>query len=143
MPEGPSIVILREAVEHLQLAGQKIQSVEGNSKIDKDLLPGQTVLSFRSWGKHFLICFKDFTVRTHFLMFGSYRINERKETPVRLRIQFANDELNFYTCSVKLIDKPVDQIYEWSGDIMAESWNAANALKKLKKYPMYFPVMLC
>ncbi len=48
MPEGPSIVILREAVERLQLAGQMIQSVEGNSKIDKHLLPGQTVLSFRS-----------------------------------------------------------------------------------------------
>lgn len=135
MPEGPSIVILRETVERLQLAGQKIQSVEGNSKIDQDRLPGQTVLSFRSWGKHFLICFQDFTVRIHFLMFGSYRINERKETPVRLRIQFANDELNFYTCSVKLIDKPVDQIYEWSGDIMAANWSAANALKKLKTIP--------
>lgn len=135
MPEGPSIVILREAVEHLKLAGQKIQSVEGNSKIDQHLLPGQTVLSFRSWGKHFLICFKEFTLRIHFLMFGSYRINERKETPVRLRIQFASDELNFYTCSVKLINKPVDLIYDWSGDIMAVEWNAANALEKLKRIP--------
>ncbi len=68
-------------------------------------------------------------------MFGSYRINERKETPVRLSIRFLNDELNFYTCAVKLIDRPVDQIYDWSGDIMAEVWNATNALKKLKKSP--------
>lgn len=135
MPEGPSIVILREAVEALHLEGQQIQAVEGNSKIDQHILPGQTVLSFRSWGKHFLICFKAYTLRIHFLLFGSYRINERKPSPVRLSLQFISDELNFYACSIKLIDKPVDEIYDWSGDIMADEWDAATALEKLKRLP--------
>ncbi|MGK6352844.1 DNA-formamidopyrimidine glycosylase family protein [Parapedobacter sp. DT-150] len=135
MPEGPSIVILREAVASLHLEGEKIRSVEGNSKIDQQLLPGQTVLGFRSWGKHFLICFSTFTLRIHFLLFGSYRINERKPSPVRLSLQFANDELNFYACSIKLIEKPVDEIYDWSTDVMAKEWNAAMALKKLKGLP--------
>lgn len=132
MPEGPSIVILKEAVEGLQLAGQKILAVEGNSKVDLKRLAGQTVSSFRSWGKHFLICFENFAVRIHFLMFGTYRINERKETRVRLRLRFAHDELNFYACSVKIIDEPADQVYDWSGDIMADSWNPAAALEKLE-----------
>ena len=138
MPEGPSIVILREAVEALRLEGKKIRSVEGNSKIDQQLLVGQTVQSFRSWGKHFLICFKEFTLRIHFLLFGSYRINERKPSPPRLRLQFATDELNFYACSIKLIDQPADDIYDWSGDIMAEQWDAEAALQKLKARPHMF-----
>jgi len=134
MPEGPSIVILREAVAALRLEGQKIHAVTGNSKIDQQALLGQTVLSFRSWGKHFLICFETFTLRIHFLLFGTYRINERKPS-VRLSLQFAADELNFYACSIKLLDKPADEIYDWSGDIMADEWSAAKALKKLKALP--------
>lgn len=139
MPEGPSIVILKEAVASLHLEGQQIRAVTGNSKIDQQALSGQTVLSFRSWGKHFLICFKARTLRIHFLLFGTYRINERKPSPVRLSLQFANDELNFYACSIKLFDKPVDEIYDWSVDIMSEEWDARKALEKLKKHPH----MLC
>jgi endonuclease-8 len=135
MPEGPSIVILREAVEALHLEGKKILHTEGNSKIDQQLLQGQQVQSFRSWGKHFLVCFKEATLRIHLLLFGSYRINERKETPLRLSLQFTRDELNFYACSVKLFDKPAGEIYDWSADIMADEWKPVKALKKLKAMP--------
>jgi len=39
----------------------------------------------RSWGKHFLIEFPDFTIRIHLLMFGRYCIDERKpDKPIRL-----------------------------------------------------------
>jgi endonuclease-8 len=135
MPEGPSIVILREVIEQLHLKGKKIIHVEGNTKIDKDRLVNQTVVDFKSWGKHFLICFKGFTLRVHFLLFGTYRINERKDSPPRLSLQFSKAELNFYACSLQLIDKPVDEIYDWSGDIMSDEWKPAKALQKLKKIP--------
>lgn len=135
MPEGPSIVILREAVEQLGLKGKVIRHVEGNSKVDKDRLIGETVTDFRSWGKHFLICFKDFTIRIHFLLFGSYLIDEQKKTPPRLSLIFDNHELNFYTSSVQLIDAPAGDIYDWSADIMAKTWKPAAALSKLKGKP--------
>jgi len=135
MPEGPSIVILREAVEALHIKGKKISDVDGNSKIDKERLADQTITDFRSWGKHFLICFKDFTVRIHFMLFGSYLINERKKTPVRLRLQIKDVELNFYACSVKILDQPASEIYDWESDIMSEQWNDKKALKKLKSAP--------
>lgn len=70
MPEGPSIVILKEEVQ--RFTGEKIVAVEGNSKIDQNRLLNQTVLAFKSWGKHFLVCFDGFALRVHFLMFGSY-----------------------------------------------------------------------
>lgn len=135
MPEGPSIVILREAVEKLHIKRKEVAEAEGNAKIDMEKLVGAKVTDFRSWGKHFLICFKDFTIRIHFMLFGSYLLNERKQTPVRLRLQIGDAELNFYACSVKLLDKPAEEIYDWESDIMSEHWKPAKALKKLKEAP--------
>ncbi len=112
MPEGPSILIVKEQVQ--QFKGKKIIKVEGNSKLDINRLEGETIADFKSWGKHFLICFKHFTVRIHFMMFGSYRINEQKDTPPRLQLIFKKGELNFYTCSVKFIDEDIDDVYDWT-----------------------------
>src|SRR5438309_3385882 len=116
MPEGPSIIILKEAVQAFK--GKKITQVSGNSKIDLYKLENQAIIDFKSWGKHFLICFKTFTVRIHFLMFGSYRINETKEAIPRLHLKFKKGELNFYSCSVKIIEQDLDEVYDWTCDVM-------------------------
>lgn len=110
-------------------------AASGNTTIEKERMNGQKVVDFKSWGKHFLICFKGFTLRVHFMLFGSYRINERKETPARLSLQFGNGELNFYACSVKFIDEPLDEVYEWSADVMSDEWDPKRAKKKLKEQP--------
>jgi endonuclease VIII len=133
MPEGPSIVILKEQVQDFK--GQKILEISGNSKIDQQRLLNQKVIDFKSWGKHFLICFKKFTVRIHFLLFGSYRVNEEKDAPSRLSLKFKNGVLNLYSCSVKFIEEDLDEVYDWTADIMSETWNAAKAKKKLKNQP--------
>ena len=133
MPEGPSIVILKEEVQ--EFIGRKILKVEGNSKLDIQRLAGQTIIDFKSWGKHFLICFKHFTVRIHFMLFGSYRINEQKESPPRLRLIFKNGEINFYACSVKFIEEDLEEVYDWTSDVMSDVWNPKAAKIKLKKIP--------
>jgi endonuclease VIII len=136
MPEGPSIVILKEAVQ--SFAGQKILSAEGSSKkIDFDRLTAARIIGFKSWGKHFLICFKDFTIRIHFLLFGTYRINEERENVVpRLRLKFSKGRvLNFYACSISILDEPLDEVYDWSNDVMNDNWDETKALQKLKKKP--------
>lgn len=133
MPEGPSIVILKELVS--SFTGKKVEAVSGNSKTEKEKALNQKVIAFKSWGKHFLICFKDFTIKIHFMLFGSYRINEEKETPSRLSLKFKNGVLNFYACSVKIIEENLDTVYDWSEDVMADDWNPATAKKKLKSHP--------
>ncbi len=130
MPEGPSIVILKEAVS--EFAGKEIIAVSGNSKIDQQRLVNRTIIGFKTWGKHFLICFEGFTVRIHLLMFGSYRINETKPTPLRLGLVFDDGEINFYTCSVKILEGDVNSHYDWSTDVMNESWNPRRAKAKVK-----------
>ncbi|MEO5891422.1 MAG: endonuclease [Ferruginibacter sp.] len=131
MPEGPSIVILKEAVS--AFAGKKIISVTGNSKIDQQLLLNKKVLGFKSWGKHFLICFKGFTVRIHFLLFGSYLINDKKDRPVRLSVVFINGEINLYACAIKIIEGNIDELYDWSTDVMNDLWNVKNAVAQLRR----------
>lgn len=133
MPEGPSIVILKEEVQ--QFTGQKILSVSGNSKIDQKRLENQTVIAFKSWGKHFLICFEGFTLKIHFLLFGTYRVNEKRDVPVRLNLTFGNGEINFYSCSIKFLEEDLDALYDWSTDVMNDKWNPKTAKEKLEKVP--------
>jgi endonuclease-8 len=90
MPEGPSIVILKEAVQSFK--GKKVIAISGNTKLKVDDLAGQKISDFKSWGKHFLICFPQKTIRIHFLLFCSYLINEKKESPARLGLQFNNGD---------------------------------------------------
>jgi endonuclease-8 len=132
--EGPSLVILKEELK--RFAGKKITMASGQSKIDYEKITGRKIISFKSWGKHFLIVFKDFTIRIHFLMFGSYRINERKPAPPRLSFVFENDEeLNFYTTAVTVIEEDLDERYDWSADVLNDLWNPRKARKKLKALP--------
>ena len=132
MPEGPSIVILKELVERFK--GKKITSVTGNAGIEKERLVNQKILDFQSWGKQFFICFKGFNVRIHFLLFGSYSIGEqiKPDKSVRLGIFFNKGSIYFYTCSVRLIEGPIDELYDWEADVMSDAWNTAKARKKLK-----------
>ncbi|MFN2456969.1 MAG: DNA-formamidopyrimidine glycosylase family protein [Chitinophagaceae bacterium] len=133
MPEGPSIIILKEAVQ--QFKGKKVLEVTGNSKQDINRLLNKKIVDFKTWGKHFLICFEVFSVRIHFLLFGSYRINEKKEAAPRLHLKFRNGELNFYSCSVKFIETNLDEIYEWSSDVLSDVWDAGKTKQKLKNQP--------
>lgn len=132
MPEGPSIVILKEECQ--QFAGKKLLAFDTEaSALEPDLFLHRKVVAFKSWGKHFLICFAhDTTIRIHLLLFGSYRINSTRDITPRLHLAFPNGFINFYTSSVQLIQKPLDEVYDWSVDVMNEAWDAAAARKKIK-----------
>jgi endonuclease-8 len=134
VPEGPSLVILRELAQ--SFAGQRIVAAGGDSKIDKVRLAGERIVALRTWGKHFLIELGGFSIRIHFLMFGSYCINERKDRPPRLRLSFSRGrELNFYTCAVRFIERDLDEEYDWKVDVMSDAWNPAAARAKLRAMP--------
>ena len=64
-------------------------------------------------------------------MFGSYRINEEKKgAKPRLSLVFQRGMLNFYNCSVKILNNnDVDQLYDNEIDITSEKWNFDKVLK--------------
>ena len=133
MPEGPSIVILKE--EAAKFAGNKILAASALANIDPRPLVGQPVVAFRSWGKHFLIQLPRSSIRIHFLLFGSYLMDEAKPRPAKLSLRFANGEINFYACSVQVIEEDLDAVYDWSDDVMSEHWDSTQARKKLRDAP--------
>ena len=138
MPEGPSIVILREQVADFE--GRTIVRAQGSSKdVATDELAGQPILALRTFGKHFLIRLADRALRIHLLMFGTYLINETKEAvraKPRLSLFFDDDSaLHFYTCSIKTLSDDLDSEYDWRGDVMSDAWSPALALKKLRAQP--------
>ena len=134
MPEGPSIVILRE--EAAKFAGRVVRKVSGNSRQDIQRMQGLEVRAICSWGKHFLVAFDGFTLRTHFMLFGRFRVDDPKEggTP-RLTLEFDNGRLDLYACSVQFLEGDVDELYDWRLDVMADAWDPARARKRLRESP--------
>ncbi|MEO5684202.1 MAG: DNA-formamidopyrimidine glycosylase family protein [Chitinophagaceae bacterium] len=133
MPEGPSIVLLKDAIACFK--GKKILKAKGNAKIDIRRLENKTIRDIKSWGKHLLICFNGFYMRIHLLMFGTYLINEQKTTPLKLGLTFSKSTLNFYTCSIVFTDGDPDEVYDWTADIMNKKWSVKKAMDKLAKDP--------
>jgi endonuclease-8 len=139
MAEGPSIVLLKERAG--VFLGRQVERVEGNTPIDKERLLGHRVVGLRSCGKHFLVELGAFSLRVHLLMLGSYCINERKDKPVRLGLGFAGgDAINFYSCSVKFVEEPLDEVYDWRIDVLGDRWDPALARTKLRALPK---TMIC
>jgi endonuclease-8 len=133
--EGPSLVIAAE--EFAPFFGQKIRKAEGNAKLDFRKISGRKLVRAVSWGKHFLLVFEDITLRIHFLMFGSYRINNPRENRIpKMQLTFPHgDQIYFYSCAIKEIPSDIETQYDWSIDIMSKKWNAKKALAKIQKKP--------
>jgi endonuclease-8 len=124
--EGPPLRVIAEELS--QLTGEYVAEVSGNSKMQKERLTGQKVLQVFSWGKNLFLQFPEFSLKIHFLMFGSYRFNEeRKGVVPRLSLVFSKDTLNLYNCSVKILsNSDVKKLYDKELDIISENWNLAN-----------------
>jgi len=131
--EGPSLIIIKEQLAFIK--GRKISEATGVAKIDLQRLKDQRVKRIATFGKLFLIQLKNCTIRIHFLMFGSYRINERKDLNPRLTLLFENDEVNFYSCAVSLIEEDINELFDWTADVMSDEWDEKKARRKLKKRP--------
>ena len=131
--EGPSLVILAE--EAKKFVGNSVTQSTGSTKlVDVSSLRGRTLTRIRTWGKHFLFCFGKDVIKIHFLMFGSYRIDEDKPgVPPRLCLKFANGRISFYSCSIRLLEKPVSQTYDWRVDLMSRAWDGGHVLRMLTR----------
>jgi len=131
MPEGPSIIILKEKISYLK--HKIVAEASGYGKIDMGALEHKKIMDFKSWGKHFFICFSDFTIRIHFGLFGSYQFHEPKKVNPKLALHFNDDSVYFYVCTVERLDEPLDQLYDWTADIMNDRFDQKKAMIKLKE----------
>jgi endonuclease-8 len=134
MPEGPSIIMLKDQLKPFK--NKRVTEASGYAKnVEADMLKGNTVTGIKTWGKQLLISFKGFTIRVHMGLFGSYKINSHGKRNASLHLQFGDQELNFYISNIKVIKGPLSKFYDFSADVMNKKWDAGKALEKLKVKP--------
>lgn len=136
MPEGPSILILKELITPL-LNGKKIIKALGNANVDFAQLTGKKIIDVRSWGKQLLVFTETRVIRIHLLMFGSYSIDEnlKPKRSLRLALWVPKHTIYFYTCSVRFLTRDEAISYDWSADVLSDEWDPRKARKKLKSTP--------
>jgi endonuclease-8 len=121
--EGPSIVIATEEFKPFL-----------NTRTKTGPVKGQKLVRTRSWGKHFILEFEKTMLRIHFLMFGSYRIdNPRENRTPKMVLTFPKGTVYFYSCAIKEIETLEN--YDWSVDTMSPKWSTPKAVRTLKKLP--------
>ncbi len=132
--EGPSLVILKE--ETLSFKGQQVLAAKGYAEINHDRLLHEKITDIKTWGKHYLICFKGFTLRIHFMLFGSYRINDpKKGKNASISLHFNNGDFDGYICKVKILEGKLGDLYDWSLDMLSPEWDPKKVKKLLLQYP--------
>jgi endonuclease-8 len=135
--EGPSLVILREELQ--PYLNKKVLKVSGNTTQPKESLKGRTLEKVETWAKVLFLTFskpksKPIVIKIHFLMFGSYRINDAKEnrTP-RLELKFKNGILYFYSCSLIFGADEYLNAVDTKVDVMSPNWDEEHVLKMMEQ----------
>lgn len=142
MPEGPSLVILREELAHF--ARRKVVRVCGSAKIELARMQGLRVRAVRTWGKHLLFEFDDFSLRIHLLLYGRCRVTDPETTvgwkgsAPRVSLDFGDAIVHFHACSAKFVEGRLDDAYEWRADVMSDAWDPVAARAKLRSAPDMF-----
>lgn len=130
--EGPSLLILREELEPFR--GQKVLKAGGNTKQPKESINRRTLRSIETWGKQLFLTFSSggrstspIVIKTHFLMFGSYRINNPKaDRSPRLELKFRNGVVYFYACSLQFGADAYLEELDRRVDLMSDRWDDAH-----------------
>jgi endonuclease-8 len=132
--EGPSLVILAEEAKKF-VSQSVLQSTGSTTLIDFKSIRGRKLTRIRTWGKHFLLCFgRRDVIKIHFLMFGSYRIDEDKpRAQPRLCLRFQNGRISFCSCSIRLLEKSVSLTCDWRVDLMSRAWDERRVLQLLSR----------
>ncbi|HDS46212.1 MAG TPA: hypothetical protein ENN68_09060 [Methanomicrobia archaeon] len=128
--EGPSVWAVAEKLAGFK--GKKVTAVSGNAKIEKDGFVDATIENIFPRGKNLFLQFADAALKIHFLMYGSYRINEAREgKEPRLALVFDNEQLNFYNCSVRIVPtEQIDAQFDEELDIVSGNWNVRKVIAR-------------
>jgi endonuclease-8 len=132
--EGPSLVILRE--EMRPFVGATIVEATGIARqIDAAALTGEPLRWVKTWGKQLLLRVGGVTLRVHFLMWGSYRIDDPKDRPATLSMRFADGVVDYYSCAIRALEAPAASLYDWRVDVMSRQWDAAHVRRLVRAQP--------
>ncbi len=127
--EGPLVKIIAETLTELK--GKRVISTSGTAKIEKEIIEGKEIKDIFNRGKNLFIKFPSLSIKLHFLMAGSYRLNEEKEGAIpKLSLIFNKGVFNFYGGIVKIINNnEMEKVYDEEVDVNSEKWNSEKVLR--------------
>lgn len=131
MPEGPSILAIKETLEYLQ--GKTIVEAYGYAPMDKDFLFNQKIVAVDAFGKNLILAVKDNFITMHLGLFGNIEINKRKKVNASFGFRTASDEVNGYVVKVKKYTGWPDDHFDRRTDIMSEQYDKKYVLKLVKE----------
>jgi endonuclease VIII len=141
--EGPSLYLAANQLKPFR--GQTVLSVSGNTKIEKERLLKKKVKTIFSWGKHLIIQFDEFALRTHFLLFGAFEAyvdnssltgDYKRAYAPRLQLDFENGSIKLFNCSVKFLEsRNAKASYDFTVDIMSPKWDPDKAFESIVSKP--------
>ena len=142
--EGPSLYLAAEQLA--PFVHRKVRTVKGNTHIGKERLKGQEILAIFSWGKHLVFQCKNFALRVHFLLFGSFEAiiedevvtgdYAKKRANPRLELSFTNGKIILYSCSLQYIESSqARETYDFTIDTISPDWDSSAAFKNVKEHP--------
>jgi endonuclease-8 len=139
--EGPSLTLAAEQLRPFKK--KRVLGASGNTKLDKEMLVGRELKDVFSWGKHLVLQFDAFALRIHFMLWGTFEAevdgvwvtgDYRRARVPRLALAFENGVINTYNCSLRILEtRRAKHDYDFSVDIMSRKWDAAAALKRVRK----------
>ena len=141
--EGPSLYLAAHQLKPFK--GKIVLSVSGNSKIEKERMQGKTVKNIFPWGKHLVIQFDEFALRTHFMLFGAFEATVNDSTLTgdyrtayipRLQLDFENGDIKLFNCSAKFLETGNAKAgYDFTIDIMSRKWDSEKAFDSISAKP--------
>jgi endonuclease-8 len=131
--EGPSVHRVADELERFE--GQTVVRVGGNADQPLERLEGRTVERVRAVKKRLFLDLDPIHVVIHFLMYGSYRVNEARDLDERLSLECDRDTLNVYSCSAKVLADGDAALAEYdcpAEDVLSPAFDAARATETLR-----------
>jgi len=139
MPEGPTIVLMKEDLQ--KFVGEKVTEVIGSEVLETSEIKGEILREIKTFGKQTFLIFDTIIFKVHLMMFGSYSLYKRKDIDtLRLGLTFKDGGIYFYTCVVKVVDESFLLKIDWEADIMSNKWNPGKTEQTLKAAPK---MMIC
>jgi len=128
VPEGPSILILREQLA--MFIGRTVRDAAGRGTLDLQRLRSRRLRDVRSWGKQLILEFDGLNLRIHLLLFGRCLIHRQDgsdaipsaQATVSLRFE-GGGGLDVGAASARWIEGDLQAAYDWSADVLSPQWD--------------------
>ena len=131
MPEGPSIVFLKNKLQRFK--GKTVSEASGYSEMDKSAIDHIKILDIETYGKNLLFVFKDFFVGVHLGLFGSMLVNKRKKVNASFALHFPHSEINFYVAKTQLYQGKPSNHFNFKTDILKKEFDGEWVLSNLQE----------